>query len=101
LLVAMAGCTSDGDAPSVQTGATVEPGMQTYEAVGVVKAITPSRTFMNIDHEAIPGFMDAMAMMFAVKDSSVLEGVVVGDSIRFVLEVGSTIPQISRVDVLN
>ena len=58
-----------------------------YEGVGVVKAITPSKTFVNIDHEEIEGFMEAMEMFFPVKDTTLLETVQISDSVRFSLEV--------------
>ena len=101
-VILAAGCAPDAEEASSASGETaggVE--VQTYEGRGLVQTITPSKSFVNIDHEEIPGFMDAMAMMFAVKDSTVLEGVAVGDSVSFVLEVGTAMPQISQMDVLN
>ncbi len=76
---------TDAPEPAVDT-------VETHQVLGVVKTITPSQTFVNIDHEAIPGFMDAMSMFFSVRDSSVLEGISVSDSVRFTLEIdGGTV----------
>lgn len=36
-----------------------------------------------IDHEAIPGLMEAMTMPFVARDSTQLQGVVAGDSVQF------------------
>ena len=38
---------------------------RTYEAIGVVNAISASKAHINIDHEEIEGFMDAMQMFFS------------------------------------
>lgn len=80
--VALAACTADTDAPEPPANQ-----IETHQGSGVVKTITPSQAFVNIDHEDIPGFMDAMAMFFAVRDSSVLDGISVSDSVKFTLEI--------------
>ena len=58
-----------------------------YEVNGVVTEIAPSRLYVSIDHEAIPGYMDAMEMFFPVSDSLLLDEVSVSDSVHFKLEV--------------
>jgi len=55
----------------------------TFDATGVVKSITPNRRFVIIDHEDIPGLMDAMAMPFAVADTSLLRAIEAGQRVRF------------------
>ena len=42
---------------------------RTYTATGTVRSITPSGSHVVIDHEQIPGFMDAMTMPFRVSDT--------------------------------
>ncbi|MFQ5569939.1 MAG: copper-binding protein [Rhodothermales bacterium] len=90
----LASCTQEaGDAPAVpQANAPSEEGTspeiadttaQAYEAVGMVVSIMANKKFVIIDHEAIPGYMDAMSMPFPVADSTVLRGIQPGDSIRF------------------
>jgi protein SCO1/2 len=44
---------------------------------------------MNVDGDAIPGFMAAMTMPYQVKDSSVLEKLSVGDQIKADIVVGN------------
>lgn len=96
----LSACTGDAGSSDADTSSAAVQ-IDTYESRGVVKSITPSRNYINIDHEAIPGFMDAMAMMFSVKDTSIVSAVVVGDSISFEIEVGATsMPQVSSVSIL-
>jgi protein SCO1/2 len=77
------------DAPSPRDAPTppsVEerPAAETpYQAVGVVRSVTPSGSHIVVRHEAIPGFMDAMTMPFAVADSVSVDGLQRGDRIRF------------------
>ena len=61
--------------------------VETHEAVGVLKAFLPDGEHIRIDHEEIPGFMEAMTMSFAVEDTTLLQGIQVEDSIRFTLSV--------------
>ena len=75
--------------------------VQSYAGTGVVKAITDSKAHVNIDHEAIDGFMDAMQMFFPVLDSTVLNGVEVSDSIAFEIVVESGNYAISSIEVLE
>ncbi|MEM8485417.1 MAG: copper-binding protein [Bacteroidota bacterium] len=79
--------------------ATVQP--QTFEARGIVKVITDSKSYVNIDHEDIPGYMDAMAMFFAVKDSTVLNGIAVGDSVQFTIAIDDMEPAIVLLEVIE
>lgn len=66
-----------------------KPGgdVQYFELKGLVMALEPSRNRVIIAHEEIPHFMKAMTMSFTVKDTSLLQGIEVGDSVRGVLAV--------------
>ena len=59
-----------------------QPGA-TVEGRGVVVAILVERRQIVLDHEDIPGFMSAMTMGFSVADLAWLEGVEVGQRVRF------------------
>jgi len=61
--------------------------VQYYEVRGLVMALEPSRNRVIIAHEDIPHFMKAMTMPFTVKDTSLLRGIQVGDSVKGVLAV--------------
>ena len=98
IVLILAGCGSDQSDHAAHGDAVA---LQSYEAVGVVKTITPTKNYINIDHEAIPGFMDAMAMFFAVSDTSILRNVAVDDSIRFTVEVKNGNAEVSGVELIK
>lgn len=54
-----------------------------------------------IDHEAIPGFMEAMTMPYSVADNSLLEQVGPGDEIRADLKVEGERIAIEKLDVVK
>lgn len=85
LIGAACGQPAPGDrpmeAPSVAPADTAS--VQTYEAVGRVTTIMANKHFVIIQHEAIPGYMDAMSMPFAVEDTTLLDGIAARDSVRF------------------
>ena len=77
------GETPEDTASTEETAAPVE----THEATGVLKAFLADGEHIRVDHEAIPGFMEAMTMSFAVEDTTLFQGIEVEDSIRFTLTV--------------
>lgn len=91
LLVLLPACADD----------EAQPVPQSFEARGVVKVITESGSYVNIDHEDIPGYMDAMAMFFAVRDTTILDGVAVNDSVRFTIDVKEMEPAIVRIERID
>jgi Cu/Ag efflux protein CusF len=59
---------------------------QTWVVRGVVRAVIPETETVVLTHEEIKGYMPAaMTMGFKVESPKVLEGVVVGDIVRFTL----------------
>ncbi|GIV61995.1 MAG: hypothetical protein KatS3mg044_0861 [Rhodothermaceae bacterium] len=110
----MVGCSSNQD---VSTGSTEDPSMSlaassasdaeshapehtNYTAAGIVRNITPSRDFVILEHEEIPGFMSAMTMPFALRDTTVLRGIQRGDRVRFTLVVEGNTAYISALERL-
>jgi Cu/Ag efflux protein CusF len=75
----VAGCGKKDD-QSRQAG-------QSHHFVGQVMAIDPPSRQITIAHGNIPNFMKAMTMDFVVKDTNLLRGISVGDSVRGVLVV--------------
>ena len=75
LLVALAGC-GERAAP--------EPA-ERYTVRGVYLGARFDSAAASVDHEAIPGFMEAMRMDLRVADPTVLRGLAEGDPIRFEL----------------
>src|SRR5688500_11028980 len=58
-------------------------GRKTYQVKGVVHEVSPEKKQVRVEHERIPGYMDAMTMMFDVKDTNELTGLKPGDNISF------------------
>ena len=56
--------------------------MTDYVLKGVVKRVEKELEHVTIQHEAIPGFMDAMRMSFAYKDKNGLTALRPGDQVQ-------------------
>ena len=61
--------------------------IQLYQFRGLVMAVEPSRQHVTIAHGDIPNHMKAMTMSFAVKNTNLLRGIGVGDSVSGILAV--------------
>lgn len=58
------------------------PAERLYDIKGKVVAVDAQKSSVTLDHDDIPGLMQAMTMEFAVPDPKVLAGIAVGDSVR-------------------
>ncbi|MFO8232449.1 MAG: copper-binding protein [Longimonas sp.] len=67
------------------------------EATGTVESITGDRSYMRINHERIPGYMEAMTMSFAVSDTSLVQDIESGQRIDFTFEADGGVPEIIEV----
>ena len=76
LTLAFAGCKSASKAPS---GAAVSPNYKVYALRGKVVSTDSAKGEVMLDHEAIPGFMEAMTMPYKVKDPAILGELHPGD----------------------
>ncbi len=83
--LALAGCHST---PEPDTSAA--SSFKTYKLRGKVVATTPSTGEVTLDHDAIPGFMDAMTMPYKLKDPNILPELHPGDMITADLLVPQT-----------
>ena len=82
-VLACAGCRS-APHPAGQPSpsqASANPGYKVYKLRGKVISIDVSSGEVTLDHEAIPGFMDAMVMPYKLKDPSLLSTLHPGDII--------------------
>jgi Cu/Ag efflux protein CusF len=62
------------------------PGVEReFHAQGIVRAILPELNVVVVTHDDIAGYMPPMTMGFRVATPQLLDGVAVGDSVRFVL----------------
>jgi len=69
-----------------------------FRVRGVLKNIRADGQAAVIDHEAIPGYMEAMIMPFQVKDTNLLAGLRAGDEIDFRLSVTTEKSWIDRIE---
>lgn len=53
-----------------------------YPVVGKVVALDRARNRLTVQHQQIPGFMDAMTMSYDVKDPTEMKDLETGDEIR-------------------
>jgi protein SCO1 len=77
-LVCIAGCRSGAPSANQQTSASP---YKVYKLRGKVVSTNPSTGEATLDHEAIPGFMDAMTMPYKLKDPNILSELHPGDTI--------------------
>ncbi len=87
------GCSSDThenhsetDQPASQSEESSQVETEIFEASGRVVSIPPSKRNFIVRHGDIPGFMNAMTMAFSIRDTSMLQQIEPGDSIRFEIE---------------
>jgi protein SCO1/2 len=74
----LAGCHSDqANAPDVSAA----QDFKVYKLRGKIVATDAAKGDVTLDHEAIPGFMDAMVMPYKLKDASILSELHAGDAI--------------------
>src|SRR5438552_16570161 len=77
---------------------------QVFQVKGVVKEVLPERKRVKIEHEKIPNYMEAMTMIFDVKDAKELNGIEPGDKVSFrmiVTDKDGWIDQIKKIGVTN
>ena len=74
----VAGCHSS---PKPETQGSAAPSFKIYKLRGKVVSTNPATGEVTVDHEAIPGFMDAMTMPYKLKDPSILSELHPGDTI--------------------
>jgi protein SCO1/2 len=90
--------TSTTNAPPAPPANT---NTQVFQVKGVVVELQADGKTVQIRHEAIPGYMDAMTMPFEVRDTNELRGLAAGDSVSFRMIVTDTDAWIDQVKKLN
>jgi protein SCO1/2 len=73
----LAGCHSAQKAPTQSS----TQNFKVYKLCGKVVSTNPAKGEVTLDHEAIPGFMDAMTMPYKLKDPGILSELHPGDVI--------------------
>jgi protein SCO1/2 len=77
-VAAIAGCHSS---PKPEPQGSAAPDFKVYKLHGKVVSTNPATGEVTVDHEAIPGLMDAMTMPYKLKDPSILSELHPGDTI--------------------
>lgn len=96
--VFLAGCHSgQGSASQESTGA----GVTTYHLRGKVVSTDPASGVVVLNHEAIPGFMDAMTMPYQLKNPSIINELHRGDTITADLLVSKSSEQTVLLDDID
>jgi len=93
LLVTLAGCHAG---PQKSAATEASPSFKIYKLRGKVISTNAATGEVTLDHEAIPGFMDAMTMPYKLKDASILSELHPGD----VLTADLLVSQAADADVL-
>ena len=88
VLVPLAACLAVGACGG--SPPTPDASAKRYGLTGQVVAVRPEIGEIRIAHDAVPGYMDAMTMSFAVKDRASLTGRQRGDLVRATLVVTET-----------
>jgi Cu/Ag efflux protein CusF len=72
---------------AVRQEGRIRPSLdESWSAHGVVRVIAPDINRIIIDHEDIPGLMEAMTMSFELDEPTMLNGFAPGDRVRFTVE---------------
>jgi protein SCO1/2 len=95
-IVLLVAITLFGVACSDRSSGPAENLLQ-YQVRGVVRGIPPGHQAIEVEHEAIPGFMPSMTMPFAVRDEQEIATLAIGDAISFQLNVTQQDSWIDRV----
>ena len=74
------------------------PAEKHYPIKGKVIAVNPDKPSVKLDHEDIPGLMNAMEMEFRVGDAKLLEGIKAGDQVQGQLTKGESGYVIMRLE---
>jgi protein SCO1/2 len=80
-------CSKNAVEVITPTPTATAPTQQVFQVRGTVIELLPAEKSLRIKHEAIPGYMPAMTMPFAVKDTNELAGLEASDGITFRLTV--------------
>jgi protein SCO1/2 len=95
-LAALSACSAPPD--TQQRG--ISP-RQEYEFAGKVVSVDKARRRVNVEHEEIKGYMEAMTMEFALRDASYFDIIKPGDDLRGMLVVESGKSYLDQLSVVS
>ncbi|PCI37166.1 MAG: hypothetical protein COB53_07340 [Elusimicrobia bacterium] len=86
-LVFFSACSSGDPEPKVYPDPFAKAAQPlSHVVMGVVKSVRSEGRVLVVDHEDIPGFMEAMTMPFTVEDPDLTKSLKPGDKIEFTIE---------------
>ena len=97
VLVVLAGCHTGQQS----TQASSDSGAQVYHLRGKIVSTDPAHGIVVVDHQAIPGFMDAMTMPYPLKDPNIISDLHPGDVITADVLVSKTSTQTVLLDHID
>jgi protein SCO1/2 len=83
------------------TPTATKTNLQIYQVKGIVKEVIAEKKKVKVAHEEIPNYMEAMTMLFDVRDAGELKGLQAGDSVSFrmlVTDDDGWIDQVKKLD---
>jgi Cu(I)/Ag(I) efflux system protein CusF len=83
--------------PATPSGPAAAVQSNSYQGVGVVKALDPKKPAIEIDHQDIEGLMEGMQMEFPVTDARLLNGLAVNDRIEFTIENNAGVMRVTAI----
>ena len=87
LLLAVGGVSAASAGQSMLLAQAAAPDApKLFHGVGVVTAIDAKSGLITLNHENIPGLMDAMEMEYQSKPPKLAEGLKVGDKVDFTVD---------------
>jgi protein SCO1 len=86
----LAGCHSGPRPDSSASSSASSSTYKTYKLRGKIVSTNPSTSEITVDHQAIPGFMDAMTMPYRVKNANIVSDLHPGDVITADVMVSQT-----------
>src|SRR6476660_8708473 len=86
---------------ALSIGCAKKPEARHYPLHGKIISVDKLGRQLIIDHDAIPGFMEAMTMPYSVTDNAMLEQVGPGDEIRADLRVEGERIAIQKLEVIK
>jgi protein SCO1/2 len=86
----MAGCKQAGDTASSPDNTPAAGELKKFPIRGKIVSVDSVNGSVELDHEAVPGFMDAMVMTYKLKDPSVASELHPGDRITATLQARKT-----------
>ena len=84
------GCRKSAENPNTTTATQREGDLKSFPVRGKVVSVDTAKGSIVLDHEAIPGFMDAMIMPYPLKDKNLATELHPGDRITATLLVRKT-----------